>query len=312
VIVRKDLLAAFAVASGLHVLAFAFMQPPGGDGGGENGTEALSLSAASPQIRSLVQTWDRRPETATDITATTSPAVTPKPIDRQSFNDVAPVQSRSPLVQTETDFLPQQLALAPAPMPRRPDTASSPAPTAPTHESSRPTSGPARPDMAMPPLEAPLPYADTNPPPRDRAPLLAERPRRRPDTNDSEAVARRVAFGDGGSTSAGQAQQPKPAQASAAAHRAAQSLWAAQIQRRIARHQIFPRGAGKDGRVRVSMVVLASGKLGQVAVENSSGLSALDQAAVRAVQRAAPFPPAPKELSDDWFRIGQWITFERR
>ena len=51
---------------------------------------------------------------------------------------------------------------------------------------------------------------------------------------------------------------------------------------------------------------------GEVTVARSSGALRLDQAAVHAVRRAAPFPPAPDTLEDEWFRVGQWITFDRR
>lgn len=60
------------------------------------------------------------------------------------------------------------------------------------------------------------------------------------------------------------------------------------------------------------MVILADGRLSKVSVSRSSGASLLDQAALDAVKRAAPFPPAPKILSDQWFDVGQWITFERK
>jgi protein TonB len=60
------------------------------------------------------------------------------------------------------------------------------------------------------------------------------------------------------------------------------------------------------------MVILSSGDLSRVSVARSSGAPRLDQAAVRAVEQAAPFPPAPKELNDAWYQVGQWISFERR
>ena len=62
----------------------------------------------------------------------------------------------------------------------------------------------------------------------------------------------------------------------------------------------------------MAMVVLPDGKLSRVSVVKSSGSSRLDKAAVEAVQRAAPFPPAPKSLDDEWFNVGQWISFEQR
>jgi protein TonB len=59
------------------------------------------------------------------------------------------------------------------------------------------------------------------------------------------------------------------------------------------------------------MVILRSGQLGEVTLATSSGRAALDAAALSAVRRAAPFPPAPEGLTDDWYRVAQWMSFRR-
>ncbi len=52
--------------------------------------------------------------------------------------------------------------------------------------------------------------------------------------------------------------------------------------------------AGADRDVTVAFTVTASGGLGGARIARSSGSSALDSAALAAVQRAAPFPPIPE------------------
>lgn len=47
------------------------------------------------------------------------------------------------------------------------------------------------------------------------------------------------------------------------------------------------------GQARVAFTISASGRLSNVGIAGSSGSFELDRAAVRIVQRAAPFPPPP-------------------
>ena len=51
---------------------------------------------------------------------------------------------------------------------------------------------------------------------------------------------------------------------------------------------------GEDGEALVSFTVGAGGKVMKVALARSSGNDALDNAALAAVDRAAPFPPIPE------------------
>lgn len=71
------------------------------------------------------------------------------------------------------------------------------------------------------------------------------------------------------------------------------------ISGRINRAKRYPSGSrehGEEGAVKVRFVVSAEGRVSEVRVANSSGFPALDEAAVNAVQNAAPFPPFPPEL----------------
>ncbi len=138
------------------------------------------------------------------------------------------------------------------------------------------------------------------------------RPRPRPDRRTSVPATARSSAGSGAASSTGTAGKAAAARASKADNHALQAAWSAEVQARIARNQTYPRGNHGEGRVKVQMVILRSGTLKEVSLVASSGRPALDQAAIRAVKRAAPFPPAPAALSDAWFKMAQWMNFRRR
>jgi periplasmic protein TonB len=71
--------------------------------------------------------------------------------------------------------------------------------------------------------------------------------------------------------------------------------WASQIRAKIEKRKRYPSAAdGATGTVKLSISIAASGALAGVSVSASSGNAALDQAALDAVQRAAPFPASPE------------------
>ncbi len=71
-----------------------------------------------------------------------------------------------------------------------------------------------------------------------------------------------------------------------------------------ARHQDI------DGVAYVSFVLLRSGGLGEVVINESSGFTILDKAAISSIQNAAPFPPLPIEIKRDRLRLHVPISFE--
>lgn len=88
-------------------------------------------------------------------------------------------------------------------------------------------------------------------------------------------------------TSSGAGQGPSQASGNAAA-----SNYPGLVMRKISR---VPRpSVGSKGTAVVAFSVSASGGLADVRIARSSGSSGLDRAALRMVQRAAPFPPPPR------------------
>ena len=302
---RADFLAMLSLAAGAHLALFTLVPLPGGGGAGAGGQNALSMQPASAAIRAEVAKWDRPPEATPTVKAAQPVKVSEaQPSLPRTDTTIRAVETPALAVTSAPEKAPtlpdSSLARLPRPDLRSP-TPSLPAPTsAPDREAPMPLTLPDTRTAAFTP--EPLP---------DFAPAGTSRPKVRP--KPDEPVPARVARGNGGGLQAGTALKPKAATGPSAAERsAAQAEWASAIQSRIARQQAYPRGTRATGRVRVEMTVLASGALGNVGLAASSGEAALDRAALQAVRRAAPFPPAPKVLTDDWFAVSQWITFERR
>jgi protein TonB len=68
----------------------------------------------------------------------------------------------------------------------------------------------------------------------------------------------------------------------------------ASVRERIARALVYPEQARRmrwQGRVFLAFVLAADGTVLELRVASSSGVACLDEAALQAVERAAPFPP---------------------
>jgi periplasmic protein TonB len=94
------------------------------------------------------------------------------------------------------------------------------------------------------------------------------------------------------------ASEAQDAQQAAAAQAARQSkLWSlyqTEIYSSLERHKVH---IAKTGDVLLQMTIDPSGKLLTRAVLKSSGSAELDKAAIAALERSAPFPPVPPEVS---------------
>lgn len=306
---RGDLVLAFATATAVHAGVLVFGLPEGGGGGGDRGQNRVSVTAIAPEVAAMVREWDRSPKVG-EVAERADPQIpedrarkipperavmrVPKPSELSEMTQpiAAPVVNKtipSPSASVQaSDLAPINLAAESAPQ------------------------RPVRPTRPQAVALMPTPALDRAPPTPDFAPEDSNRPTPRPEKTPAPAVSRQVAAGAGDGGTRGSVPQATGSKPSSAARKAAASAWAAAIERSIARHRAYPRGARDEGRVRVAMVILANGRLADVSVARSSGSAALDKAAVAAVRRAAPFPAAPEVLTDEWYNVGQWIAFERR
>jgi len=85
------------------------------------------------------------------------------------------------------------------------------------------------------------------------------------------------------------------------------------IREKIEKEKVYPERARrncKEGLVKVEFTILAEGKLKKVKVVKSSGKRILDQATLKAIRQAAPFPPIPKALRMEEMKINLAVVFE--
>ncbi|WP_319826268.1 energy transducer TonB [Thalassovita sp.] len=164
----------------------------------------------------------------------------------------------------------------------------------------RATDSPTAPRPSQPGLSLPQPDSAT-PPTLDTAPATPQPPEP-PKTAAPKPPApapspKQTAAGKGKSGAAGQSNAPQ-ASLSPAQTRSLTAQWGAQILTRIERRKRYPSAArGRSGTVGLQLSVAADGRLLGVSVRRPSGNTALDRAAVQAVQRAGRFPAAPQGLS---------------
>jgi protein TonB len=281
-----------ALSLAVHLGLFLQIAPGGGaEGAGMGGASAVTVEAADTTLAALVADWDSAPEVA----VTPAEPITPGTPDAAPKLP-APAEAT---VATAAPALPAPDLPAAAP---RLATAAPPPPAAP-----EPPPTELVPDaLAATDLAAALP--DTRPTPR---PAPQPEPQAEPAAAAAPAAQHRAA-GSGEGTTAGRSATGTGQSLSPERQAALVGEWSSAIQSRIARHQRYPSGNHGEGKVKVQMVIYRSGQLGDVTLAASSGRPALDAAALDAVRQAAPFPPAPNGLNEDWYRVAQWMSFRRR
>jgi protein TonB len=93
--------------------------------------------------------------------------------------------------------------------------------------------------------------------------------------------------------------------------RALEAEWGGAILARIARAQRYPSGDHGNGTARITLSIGRDGRLQSAGVSESSGIAALDRAALDAVRRAGRFPAAPHGLAEPTYVFRVPMTFRR-
>jgi protein TonB len=75
------------------------------------------------------------------------------------------------------------------------------------------------------------------------------------------------------------------------------------VQEKIKAKWVYPRWAGEKGDLLIAFHIAKDGKLALVEVRRSSGIPALDEAALTAVRQARPFSPVPDEVTKQTLAI---------
>jgi protein TonB len=254
-----------SVATLVHLAVFAATQPDGMSAGGTGGAQDITqagaaLASADAAIAALVARWDTPP--SVELTALPPPDIAPQPDALQAMT--LPNSEAPRLIQTLTRA-PQPEALPPTQPPLPPELFAQPE----IRDTPRPRARPA-------PQPAPQQSRPAPAQPREITPPAATR-----------------AAGQGAAAQQGQGQAQTQSGANASASQLAQ--WGGGIRAAIQRQQRNP-GLRAAGIVHLRLHVSTQGRLEGVAITQSSGNSALDNAALRAVQRAR-LPRAPAGLS---------------
>ena len=87
--------------------------------------------------------------------------------------------------------------------------------------------------------------------------------------------------------------------------------WGKKISAYFDLHKKFPENRSKDAKVKLALVINRVGKVLSVAVMESSGDAAYDDAAVSTVHRSNPVPPPPADLRDDQFSFSLDFKFSK-
>jgi protein TonB len=87
--------------------------------------------------------------------------------------------------------------------------------------------------------------------------------------------------------------------------------WGKKISAYLDLHKKFPENKFKDAKVKVALVLNRVGKVLSVAVMESSGDTAYDDAAVSMVHRSDPVPAPPADLTDDQFAFSLDVKFNK-
>ncbi len=331
-----EFISCVCVAAAAHVGLWALSPGGGVTSSGAQGAALASLEASSDSIAQMVAAWERPPDVAETLDAPEVAEPDQQVAALPQISD-APRRATPPRAPSATEASPNaprpDMSAAralPLPVPEvsaRVDALPAP-PQMPEPAPQRVAANPDAPERpkaprpAMPaPRRAQAPMIDTTsaPPPAPRAaPQRSARPKQRPEppkpvqkaSVDSRAAPAQQAAGTGGKTARGDQGSADVSTGDTAGRRAQLARWGASIRRSIERGKRYPRGARQSGTVTVQLTVSRSGTLSAVHVVASSGVAALDTAAVAAVRRAR-LPAAPDALSLSGYRFSLPITFRR-
>jgi periplasmic protein TonB len=155
------------------------------------------------------------------------------------------------------------------------------------------------PRIVRKPVEEPAEPKQAEPKPKEQSKKKAEPSKKPAEAKpQKQAPSKQANLGNGGNAEADAAASSKSGGGKGKKDdggSAAASKYPGLVQAKVTRAARYPAKAkGKDGEALVSFVVGSGGNVSKVALARSSGNGVLDDAAVAAVNRAAPFPPIPE------------------
>lgn len=232
----------------------------------------VASALAAPDLQSLAP-QSVAPE-AIEVTRAAAVPAEPAEIDTIEVASIAP-----------RDEVLTELEVAPVPLPRpiRQQAERKP----------EPTEKPAEPRQAKP----------AEPKPKKSAEKPAPKPQQQASlgnggADNADSQAKKAAAGGKGKKSEGGS--------------GASSKYPGQVQVRVSRATRYPASAkGSNGEAHVTFTVAANGGISGIKLSRSSGNAALDDAALAAVERAAPFPPIPEDAGRSSWTFTVPVAFRK-
>jgi len=301
------------LAGGLHLAVWA-MAPVGfsastANSGAAGGNE-VTLTGASPALAALSRTWRQSPQVTTREPALLPP-VTPTPETAIVAAQAPPSAPR--LVAGLSPVLPMGGPLDISVEKPVQTTAQTQAPAQPKAFLSPPVirQAPLTDKVTPSPLSPRFVQAQPPDTPPDVDTTPAAKPPEASKSPPSGSVPVQTASGGAAvqKTRSGRDGQDAVQSLKQAARNALQAQWGAQIQRRVRRKLIYPRGVSGIGSVRVSLTVERAGKLVNLRLIKSSGIAEFDKAALGAVRRARRFAKAPGGLKAANYTFSLSLSF---
>lgn len=297
-----------SVAAGLHLAALAMTpEEDGMTAEGEGGEAIMSLSASSESVAEMVEEWDRPPETVAALDPPAPPPPPPTLAPRLEPPRAMPAPATTSRPQTPGLAVPRMESLSemdtaapPPPPPPPPPPEPEPQPESEQEPEAIPaTESAAAVSSSLRPTSRPL-----RPEPVEREEAARQRQR------ETQASPAQRAAGEGQGAAAGTTRRAETSTLSQSQRQSLTARWGGQVRAAIERRKRYPTDArGISGTAVVRITVGRDGSLRGLALALSSGSAALDQAALRAVQAARSFPPAPAGLTDPTYTFTLPMTF---
>ena len=334
-------------AVALHVLFFLREPERGEIAGGAGGDASVSFLGADADVAEMVAEWETAPDAPAEVEKMDQPAppeapeletidmVPPPPMETPPPEPPWINRADAPTPQTETpqveitDIPPPDAITALQPAEPQPlaglnlPASATPAPPPPPQPAAMSVAKiedvavePPAPDMALAPREAPQPPRK----PRTERQVVRKQqpkpaPQRAPAPAKSEdepsAPQSQVAAGSGGDAVEGAGTSDVSVGASAERKADLRQRWGGQIQREVSRRATKPRAIRRAGKTLVDITVSRDGALVSASLRHGSGSDGLDKAALKAIRAAAPFPPAPAELTEARYVFTLPVLFKR-
>ena len=337
-------------AVALHVLFFLREPERGEIAGGAGGDASVSFLGADADVAEMVAEWETAPDAPAEVEkmeqpappeapeldtidmAPSPPMETPPPeplrIDRA---DAPTPQTETPDVTT-TDIPPPDAIAAPPPPELQPlaglnlpasATPAPPPPPPPPQPAAMSVAKiedvavePPMPEDTLAPREAPQPPKK---PRTERQVARKQHPQPQPQRapapaksqDEPSAPPSQVAAGSGGDAVEGAGTSDVSVGASAERKADLRQRWGGQIQREVSRRATKPRAIRRAGKTLVDITVSRDGALVSASLRHGSGSDGLDKAALKAIRAAAPFPPAPAELTEARYVFTLPVLFKR-